>query len=105
MEAGISSGTHRDDHGLRKRNGPLMTDPAVVPSALAATGEVEATDKHGKAMKTFGRTPDGTGEYISFLKPHNALAIALETCLSVAFRVFLSIVFFFDMAVMLHRRH
>ncbi|OJJ37517.1 hypothetical protein ASPWEDRAFT_26893 [Aspergillus wentii DTO 134E9] len=55
MDRGLSTGTHRENDGLRER-----IPTSVSPEALAATGEVEVTDKEGNELKTFGRTPDGT---------------------------------------------
>ncbi|KAJ5560974.1 hypothetical protein N7535_009171 [Penicillium sp. DV-2018c] len=58
MDQGLSTGAHQDIDGLRERN--VRTDSTVGREALTAAGEMEAKDKDGKSLKTFGRTPDGT---------------------------------------------
>jgi hypothetical protein len=60
MDQGLSTGAHQDIDGLRERN--VRTDSTVGREALTAAGEMEAKDKDGKHLKTFGRTPDGTGK-------------------------------------------
>ncbi|CAG8030632.1 unnamed protein product [Penicillium salamii] len=58
MDQGLSTGAHQFSDGLRERTG--RADSTVSREALTATGEVEVKDKDGNALKTFGRTPDGT---------------------------------------------
>jgi hypothetical protein len=65
MDEGLSTGTHLSD-GLRERN--IRTDSTVSREALTAMGEVEVKDKDGKELKTFGRTPDGTGKLATAIK-------------------------------------
>ena len=65
MDQGLSTGTHQESGGLRERN--LRTDSTVGREALTAVGEVEIKDKDGKASKTFGRTPDGTGKLAVYM--------------------------------------
>ena len=60
MDQGLSTGAHQNTDGLRERN--LRADSTVGREALTATGEVEVKDKDGNELKTFGRTPDGTGK-------------------------------------------
>jgi|tagenome__1003787_1003787.scaffolds.fasta_scaffold16736903_1 hypothetical protein len=60
MDQGLSTGAHQDIDGLRERN--VRADSTVGREALTATGEAEAKDKAGNELKTFGRTPDGTGK-------------------------------------------
>jgi phosphatidylethanolamine N-methyltransferase len=60
MDQGLSTGAHQDTDGLRERN--TRVDSTVGREALTAVGEGEIKDKDGKASKTFGRTPDGTGK-------------------------------------------
>lgn len=68
MDQGLSTGAHQDIDGLRERN--TRVDSTVGREALTAMGEVEIKDKEGKdgkELKTFGRTPDGTGKPVSEL--------------------------------------
>ncbi|CAG8089175.1 unnamed protein product [Penicillium salamii] len=58
MDQGLSTGAHQFSDGLRERTG--RADSTVSREALTATGEVEVKDNDGNALKTFGRTPDGT---------------------------------------------
>ena len=60
MDQGLSTGAHQRTDGLRERN--VRADSTVSREALTATGEIEAKDKEGNELKTFGRTPDGTGK-------------------------------------------
>lgn len=68
MESGITTGAHRGTDGLRERNHPFKSDSTAVSGALAAAGEVEQVETMDAAghKKTFGRTPDGTGELFLF---------------------------------------
>lgn len=59
MDQGLSTGTHQEFDGLRERK---CVDSTVGREALTAVGEVEIKDKDGNELKTFGRTPDGTGK-------------------------------------------
>lgn len=60
MDQGLSTGTHQEIDGLRERL--RCADSTVGREALTAVGEVEIKDKDGNELKTFGRTPDGTGK-------------------------------------------
>lgn len=60
MDQGLSTGSHQFSDGLRERNS--RADSTVSREALTAVGEVEVKDKDGNELKTFGRTPDGTGK-------------------------------------------
>lgn len=63
MDRGLSTGTNSEPNGLRERNVAAQPSSTIVdaPDALAASGEVDIKDESGKELKTFGRTPDGTG--------------------------------------------
>lgn len=67
MDQGLSTGAHQFSDGLRERTG--RADSTVSREALTATGEVEVKDKDGNALKTFGRTPDGTGKMKAAFAP------------------------------------
>lgn len=76
MDQGLSTGAHQDIDGLRERN--IRVDSTVGREALTAFGEVEIKDKEGKdgkELKTFGRTPDGTGKLVSSLYLHLDIAL------------------------------
>lgn len=61
MDRGLSTGTHNDNEGLRERPVASQSASTLSPEALTATGDVEPKDT-GKELKTYGRTPDGTGK-------------------------------------------
>jgi phosphatidylethanolamine N-methyltransferase len=58
MDHGLSTGAQQTHDGLRERVSRL---DSTGRDALVASGEAEFNDKSGKELKTFGRTPDGTG--------------------------------------------
>jgi phosphatidylethanolamine N-methyltransferase len=58
MDQGLSTGTQQTHDGLRER---VSRPDSTGRDALMASGEVEFVDKFGHELKTFGRTPDGTG--------------------------------------------
>lgn len=61
MDRGLSTGTQAGDEGLRERNVPSQSPPKLTTEALTATGDIKPKDQPGQDLKTFGRTPDGTG--------------------------------------------
>lgn len=90
---GTGAGASPADGGLRQRHTaapPAMseTDSTVIPDDMDSDAEDDQKPQQGggkggsgdadyhasqKCKKTFGRTPDGTGEHVSQLK-------ALDTC-------------------------
>lgn len=63
MDDRHSTSTYRADDGLRERN--VASQQAALNAGravLANMAEGEVKDEEGKDKKTFGRTPDGTGE-------------------------------------------
>jgi hypothetical protein len=66
MDESQSTSTDRADDGLRERNAASQQAALNAgQAALTSLAEGEVEDKEGKAKKTFGRTPDGTSEYLS----------------------------------------
>ena len=65
MDSGLSTGTHQHHDGLRERNNVSQSNDTAVPDALTATGEVEPKDKAEGSRKAFGRTPGGTGMFVT----------------------------------------
>lgn len=65
------SGPGIDPEGLRERNAPLHTDSAENAKAtvLDLNAKEEHADKDEKDKKTFGRTPNGTGQYFHTASP------------------------------------
>lgn len=63
MDRGLSTGTANESDGLRARTAPPQSN-AANSGALATAGELDSKDKAGKDLKTFGRTPDGTGRWL-----------------------------------------
>lgn len=84
MDDSQSTSTHRADDGLRERN--VASQQAALnagQAALTSLAEGEVNDKEGKEKKTFGRTPDGTGEYylpwnVFWTGPGNANCFVVE---------------------------
>jgi len=69
MDSASASGAQRQDEGLRERVRPSQpVDVNAVDQALATAGYGVTTDSRtSDDKKTFGRTPDGTSKFFSFL--------------------------------------
>ena len=63
MDRGLSTGTANESDGLRARAAPPQSN-AANSGALATAGELDSKDKVGTDLKTFGRTPNGTGRWL-----------------------------------------
>lgn len=63
MDGSLSTGAQREADGLRERHVASQRVEAAGKAALTAKAEAEEVGKDVK-KKTFGRTPDGTGEYL-----------------------------------------